>query len=506
MSLLISVDQLKYTIYNDNTAIITGYESTIDNDFILNTNTINYSNNNYKITQINSRAFYNCKSTSFNFKACDYLNIVNSNSFYDCITMKSIILPDSVNIIGVRSFYNCSSLTSLTIPSTVTNISNNAFDSCTSLTSITFSGVIPSNLGTALLNNTTQSVTINYYLSVQSANFTTESIKGNFGNPNITFVNLNPFNDPNNLNPFNDPNNLSLTYTQLDNINVSVSATSTNISKSVNIPNNVTYNSTTYTISKINNNAFQGCSSLTSLTIPSTVTNIGNNAFDSCTSLLSITFSGQFPATLGMSLINNTSQEVNINYHSSSQPTGFTTDSIKTYFGTNVYFFNLDANNVACFHGSTEILCLTDDLKEEYVPIKNLSTDHKVKTYKEGYKKVKYIHSGMVVNNPSIYSSCMYKMKKTKNMTNDLIVTGGHSILVDKLSEEDKIKQKKYWGEKEYLINDKYLLLSAASNKFKKIEDNKLYMYYHLTLENDSDVKRRFGIWANGILTETMYS
>ena len=281
-----------------------------------------------------------------------------------------------------------------------------------------------------------------------------------------------------------------------------------------NIPDNCFSNCTSLlltklspNISSIGNNAFNNCTALTLVKLSPNISSIRNNAFNNCTSLSLITFEGAIP-TLGSNLLSNTSQIVTINYYSKSQTLSQSEiqTQLKNSFGNNILINILDTEIVPCFHGSAEILCLTDDLKEEYIPIKNLSTEHKVKTYKEGYKKVKYIHSGIVINNPNIYSSCMYKMKKTKNMTDDLIVTGGHSILVDKISEEEKIKQKKYWGNKEYLINDKYLLLSAASNKFKKIEDNKLYMYYHLTLENDSEEKRRFGIWANGILTETMYS
>jgi hypothetical protein len=35
------------------------------------------------------------------------------------------------------------------------------------------------------------------------------------------------------------------------------------------------------------------------------------------------------------------------------------------------------------------------------------------------------------------------------------------------------------------------------------MQDQDMYTYYHLLLENNDDVEERFGIWANGILTET---
>ena len=48
------------------------------------------------------------------------------------------------------------------------------------------------------------------------------------------------------------------------------------------IPNEVTYNSITYNVTSINEHAFDGCTGLTSVTIPSSVTTIGYNAFEGC--------------------------------------------------------------------------------------------------------------------------------------------------------------------------------------------------------------------------------
>jgi len=130
-----------------------------------------------------------------------------------------------------------------------------------------------------------------------------------------------------------------------------------------------------------------------------------------------------------------------------------------------------------------------------------------VKTYKHGYRRVSKVIKGTLRNNPKKWNMCMYKMAKTptNGLIENLIVTGGHSILVDAISEEE---QKRYdkMGIPDFsklTIDNKHLLLSCCSDQFTPMQDRKIYTYYHLLLENNDDEEERFGIWANGILTET---
>ena len=55
------------------------------------------------------------------------------------------------------------------------------------------------------------------------------------------------------------------------------------------IPQTVTYNSKTYSVTSIRKGAFISCSGLTSITIPNSVTSIGESAFYYCTGLASVT-------------------------------------------------------------------------------------------------------------------------------------------------------------------------------------------------------------------------
>ena len=58
-----------------------------------------------------------------------------------------------------------------------------------------------------------------------------------------------------------------------------------NYSGAVTIPSTVSFNSKTYTVTSIGDNAFQFCSSLRVITIPNSVTSFGDYAFYNCTSL-----------------------------------------------------------------------------------------------------------------------------------------------------------------------------------------------------------------------------
>ncbi len=62
-----------------------------------------------------------------------------------------------------------------------------------------------------------------------------------------------------------------------------------NYSGEIIIPNEVTYNGTSYSVTFIRQSAFSCCTNLTSVTIPNSVTSIGNNAFEYCSALTSLT-------------------------------------------------------------------------------------------------------------------------------------------------------------------------------------------------------------------------
>jgi surface protein len=150
----------------------------------------------------------------------------------------------------------------------------------------------------------------------------------------------------------------------------------------------------------------------------------------------------------------------------------------------------------SCFNRGTKILC-----KGEWKQIETLRCGDLVQTYKHGYRPITNIGKGSFINEPSIWHTCMYQGQKEGH--EPLIITGGHSLLVDYLSLEEQEAQSVFWGRGEEVIDDKLLMIAPVSPEFKQITDNKVYTYYHFTVQNDGDNDRRYGVWANGFLTET---
>ena len=180
--------------------------------------------------------------------------------------------------------------------------------------------------------------------------------------------------------------------------------------------------------------------------------------------------------------------------------------------GTYMYTANATNNTISklyiapdgsCYNEGTKILCLNQHLEEEYIPIENLRKGDFVKTYEHGFKKINLIGKNCFVNDPTSFDNCMYKMVKTvdNGLIEDLLITGWHAVLVDELGEYKQANDVKFSKETPK-IDDKYLLLACVSNDFTKVETIEEFTYYHFVLESD-DIEAQFGVWANGVLSES---
>uniref|UniRef100_A0A6C0I924 Hedgehog/Intein (Hint) domain-containing protein n=1 Tax=viral metagenome TaxID=1070528 RepID=A0A6C0I924_9ZZZZ len=135
-----------------------------------------------------------------------------------------------------------------------------------------------------------------------------------------------------------------------------------------------------------------------------------------------------------------------------------------------------------CFNKGTKVLT---DIGN--VAVEHLKPGMLVETYIHGLVPVKYVASGKLVNNPEVPEECMYR-------SGDLVLTGGHSVLVDTIPEELVGK----------VLDGKHLLLACLSDSFEQLTDTGVYEYFHIVLEHSGEPDRQYGIWAESVLTETL--
>ena len=202
--------------------------------------------------------FYNCSSLT-SVVIGDSVTSIGEYAFAWCSSLTSVVIGDSVTSIGYRAFYGCSSLTNIEIPDSVTSIGSGAFIGCSKLESITLPFV-----GSSATATTSSSSTLFGYI------FGTSSYIG--GTSTTQYYN------GSSSSTYYIPTSLKSVTITGGNILYGAFYGCTNLTSIV-IGDSVT---------SIGGSAFSGCSSLTSIEIPDSVTSIGDLAFRDCSSLTSI--------------------------------------------------------------------------------------------------------------------------------------------------------------------------------------------------------------------------
>ena len=222
------------------------------------------------------------------------VQVIDSNAFYECINLESVILPDSVirienafmycynlrnihmghgvQIIHGMAFYECVSLNEITIPASVTTIGNMAFFNCRNLLEIYNQSELEFTFGSDEYGGIAKNARYikerngNERYADQNANYERIDTKDGFRfiRENGIYKLVTYFGAEETVTLPTDVNGAEYVISRFEG------------AKHVIIPEGRT---------KIDNNAFVDSTMLTSISIPESVTVIGSNAFQRCKNL-----------------------------------------------------------------------------------------------------------------------------------------------------------------------------------------------------------------------------
>ena len=203
------------------------------------------------------------------------VKVIGDLAFGDCKFLTNINIPNSVTTIGDGAFAYCKSLTNINIPNSVTTIGEGVFCGCDSLTSITIPSSVVTIIGNPfcywhsnLYNESKAFIYEDHVLFNKNKTTLIAYIakETNYTIPNsVTTIENWAFGGCNSLTSINIPNSVTT-------IGEGAFWGCDSLT-SINIPNSVT---------KIEGGAFRHCKSLTNINIPNSVTTIGNSAFNGC--------------------------------------------------------------------------------------------------------------------------------------------------------------------------------------------------------------------------------
>jgi hypothetical protein len=158
-----------------------------------------------------------------------------------------------------------------------------------------------------------------------------------------------------------------------------------------------------------------------------------------------------------------------------------------------------------CFLEGTTILCEVDGV-ERYVPVEQLTKGTRVKTSLDGYKAVVLIGKGAIQNpgHEERTENRLYKCSPSKypQLTEDLYITGCHSILEFPITEQQKEDTIKHLG-RMFITDKKYRLMACVDDRAEPWASEGAYTIWHFALDHEDD-GMNYGVYANGgLLVET---
>ena len=263
---------------------------------------------------------------------------IGYDAFNQCHDLKSVTIPEGVTSINRGAFFRCYALTNVTIPSSVTNIGRTPFWYCTGITSITVAAGNPvyHSAGNCLIETASKTLIAGCNSSVIPTDGSVTSIDyGAFdGYSKLTNITI-PAEVTVIGGAFSGCSGLESITVEKGNkyYHSAGNCLIETASKTLIAGCNSSVIPTDGSITSIGNGAFDGCSGLTSITIPSSVTSIGRSAFYECGGLKSITVEkgNKYYHSAGNCLIETASKTLIAGSNNSIIPTDGSVTSIGSW-------------------------------------------------------------------------------------------------------------------------------------------------------------------------------
>ena len=470
-------------------------------------------------------AFFNVNNIGLHF-TFDYIGAIPDGVCNGRNKMTSITIGPNITSIGSAAFKNCSSLASITIPSSLTSISTDAFSKCTGLITVNNTPIadLENTIYSISISNNNNTIIFNGYLYVYKF---INLINFFYNNADIIPTNLLAYTS----------NNYGADYT-FGNGNFSYNGTAI-----VSIPSlDQQYGAQEWFIWFDGTNHFlsykNSQNSWVDLSEPYTVTsNIYTPSFPPSTPTITSVSSYNQTATINFTqtssdnTITNYAYSYSINGGSTftdftlyspattTSPltiTGLTNGSVISYrirsYNDILYSSNSNTIYNQFMYTSEPIVCFKDTTKiltnNGYRSIQDLKKGDLVETFGHGLKPITVIKKKEIIHelNQNKIPDQLYKyVRETSGyneLTEDLIITGRHAILVDNfVSETQKDNVRKFSGTI-IKTDNKYHLPACVDEKSTVYEISGKHTVYNLALQSDNE-NSHYGIYANGLLVES---